>query len=144
MYLLDTNVASELRKLDTGRADPGLAEWAEGLHDPDELYLSVITVEELEHGILLVERRDTEQGAILRSWITTPVLSEFADRILPVTTDVALRGAALHVADPRNPADALIAATALVHSLTVVTRNVPDFTGTGAAVLNPWSDATQP
>jgi predicted nucleic acid-binding protein len=76
--------------------------------------------------------------------MNTQVLSEFADRILPVTTDVALRGAALHVPDPRNSEDALIAATALVHSMTVVTRNVPDFTGTGAAVLNPWSDATQP
>jgi predicted nucleic acid-binding protein len=137
MYLLDTNVVSELRKVRAGKADPNVARWADRV-DASELYLSVITVQELEIGVLLVERRDPVQGAMLRSWLNDHVLPAFAGRILPVDTVVALRSARLHVPDPHPVRDGLIAATALVHGMTVVTRNVEDFAGAGAKVLNPW------
>jgi predicted nucleic acid-binding protein len=104
----------------------------------ESLFLSSITVLELELGILLVERRDSAQGARLRRWLHQQILPTFADRILPVDTAVALRCAALHVPDPHAERDAMIAATALVHGLTVVARNISDFEGTGATTLNPW------
>jgi len=137
MFLLDTNVVSELRKARAGKADPKVAAWAAEV-PAVTLFLSAITVHELELGTLLVERRDPAQGEILRAWLDDHVLPAFADRILPVDTTVARRSAALHVPDPRPIRDALIAATALVHELTVVTRNVTDFASTGAKVVNPW------
>ena len=137
MYLLDTNVVSELRKVRAGKADANVARWADSV-DASELYLSVISVQELEIGVLLVERRDPVQGAMLRSWLNDHVLPAFAGRILPVDTTVALRSARLHVPDPHPVRDGLIAATALVHGMTVVTRNVEDFTRAGAKMLNPW------
>ncbi len=137
MYLLDTNVVSELRKARAGKADANVARWADSV-DAGELYLSVISVQELEIGVLLVERRDPVQGAMLRSWLNDHVLPAFAGRILPVDTAVALRSARLHVPDPHPVRDGLIAATALVHGMTVVTRNVDDFASAGVKVLNPW------
>lgn len=137
MYLLDTNVVSELRKAKSGKADAGVIAWAAGLH-ASELFLSAISVLELEMGVLLVERRDAAQGVVLRSWLDKHVLPAFAERILPVDTAVARRCARLHVPDPRAERDALIAATALVRDLTVVTRNVGDFEATGVRLLNPW------
>ncbi len=137
MFLLDTNVVSELRKARAGKADPKVAAWAAEV-PAGTLFLSAITVHELELGTLLVERRDPAQGEILRTWLDDHVLPAFADRILPVDTTVARRSAALHVPDPRPIRDALIAATALVHGLTVVTRNVSDFASTRAKVVNPW------
>ena len=137
MFLLDTNVVSELRKVRLGKADPNVARWADEV-DPADLYLSVIVVQELEIGIRLAERRDPVQGAIFRAWMEAQVLPAFTGRILPVDTAIALRSAALHVPDPRPVRDALIAATALVHRMTVITRNVSDFAPTGASVLNPW------
>ncbi|NIB40709.1 type II toxin-antitoxin system VapC family toxin [Pseudomaricurvus alkylphenolicus] len=140
MFLLDTNVVSELRKAKSGKADKNVVGWANGV-SATRLYLSAITVLELETGILLVERRDPEQGAILRSWLTSHVLPAFSDRILAVDTAVAQYCAKLHVPDPRSDRDALIAATALVHDMTVVTRNVGDFEPTGVKILNPWEQA---
>ena len=137
MYLLDTNVVSELRKAGAGRADPNVARWAAGVPTA-RLFISVITLMELESGVLLMERRDARQGALLRTWLTAHVVPAFAGRVLPVDEAVALRAAALHVPDPRPESDALIAATALVHGLTVVTRNGADFEPTGVAQLNPW------
>ena len=102
------------------------------------MFLSSITVLELERGTLLMERRDASQGAMLRSWLEDHVLPAFADRILPVDTLVALRCAALHVPNPRSYRDSLIAATAMVHGMTVVTRNISDYEATGVALLNPW------
>lgn len=102
------------------------------------LYISVISVLELEIGILLVERRDQEQGTILRAWMDRHVLPTFSARILAIDTAVAQRCAMLHVPNPRSDRDALIAATALVHGLTVATRNVADFERMGVGVLNPW------
>ena len=137
MYLLDTNVVSELRKVRSGRADARVAAWAEGVPGVD-LYTSVIVMQEIEIGVMLVERRDASQGAVLRRWYETIVLPGFADRILPVDLAVARCGAELHVPDPRPARDALILATALVHRLTAVTRNVADFDDAGVEVLNPW------
>lgn len=137
MYLLDTNVVSELRKIRLGKADRHVAKWAESL-DAADLFISVITVQELEFGVLLAERRDPSQGAVLRTWLNDHVLPAFNDRILTVDVAVAQRSARLHVPNPRPVRDGLIAATALVHGMTVVTRNAADFERTGVAVLNPW------
>ena len=137
MYLLDTNVISELRKAKAGKADAGVMAWAERVPTLS-LFLSVITLLELETGVLLIERRDSSQGVILRRWLEMQVMPAFSGRILAVDTPVARRCARLHVPDPRSDRDALIAATALVHDLTVVTRNVADFESTGVRILNPW------
>ena len=143
MFVLDTNVVSELRKVKAGKADRNVAMWASSV-PAETLYVSVITILELETGVLLVQRRDPAQGALLRAWLDRHVLPAFADRVLPVDTAVAQRCAALHVPDPRSDRDALIAATAMVHSMTVVTRNVTDFAATGAPLLNPWDTVVQP
>ena len=137
MFVLDTNVVSELRKIRVGRADRNVAQWADSV-DSVDLYLSAITVQELETGVLLAERRDPRQGAVFRSWLDSHVLPAFAGRILPVDTAVAQRSAKLHVPDPRPVRDCLIAATALVHGMTVVTRNTADFQASGVLLLNPW------
>ena len=137
MYLLDTNVISELRKVKSPDVNPNLVAWANRF--PSETwFLSSITILELEIGILQKERRDPAQGGVLRSWLDGQVLTAFANRILPVDTKVARRCAKLHVPNPRSDHDALIAATALVHEMTVVTRNVTDFSPTGVDTANPW------
>ncbi len=136
-YLLDTNVVSELRKIGDGKADAGVAAWVDR-QEADAFFLSAITILELERGVLGVQRRDPAQGARLRVWLDDHVRPAFAGRILPVDDRVATRCAHLHVPDRRNEVDALIAATALVHGLTVVTRNVRDFEGAGVVVIDPW------
>ena len=138
MLLLDTNVVSELRKVEDGRADPGVMAWLAGT-DASSCYVSALTLMELEIGILRVEQRDPAQGNLLRRWMESRVMPEFAERTLPVDTTVALRCARLHVPEPRAERDALIAATALVHGMRVVTRNVADFAATGVPLLNPWT-----
>jgi predicted nucleic acid-binding protein len=142
MFLLDTNVVSELRKARTGKADKNVVAWAAGAA-ASTMFISAITVQELEIGVLLAERRDPHQGAILRRWLETQVLPAFTDRILPVDTAVARLSAALHIPDPRPVRDSLIAATALVHAMPVVTRNVPDFAPTGVEIIDPWQDIDQ-
>ena len=138
MYLLDTNVVSELRKVRAGKADRNVARWADSV-EAGELYISAITVEELELGIQLAERRDAVQGEMLRTWLTRHVMAAFTGRILPVDVAVALRSASLHIPDPRPVRDGLIAGTALAHGMTIATRNIADFAGTGAELLNPWA-----
>jgi len=135
MFVLDTNVVSELRRPE--RADPKVAAWALSM-PVSSFFLSVITVLELELGALSVERKDKAQGLVLRSWIDDQVMPRFDGRILAIDTAVAQRCAKLHVPNPRAERDALIAATALVHGMTVVTRNSADFESTGARILNPW------
>lgn len=137
MFVLDTNVVSELRKVRTGKADANVVAWTTTV-DAAALLVSAITVMELETGVLLAERKDAKQGAMLRAWLDHHVLPEFTGRVLPFDTAVALRCARLHVPDRRSERDALIAATALVHGMTVATRNVDDFAPTGVTILNPW------
>lgn len=134
-YLLDTNVHSELRRDD--RAEPAVVKWASGCRVED-FFLSAITILEIELGVLRLARRDTAQAKPLRAWVEKTV-KDFAGQIIPIDADIALQCAALHVPNPRPDRDAFIAATALVHNLTVVTRNVRDFEGTGVKVLNPWT-----
>jgi len=140
MYVLDTNVVSEPRK-GPGKTHANVAAWLESV-DAADLFVSVITIMELELGIALIERKDASQGAMLRCWLEQRVLPEFSGRTLPVDTAVARRCARLHIPDKRpdkrGERDALIAATAIVHGMTVVTRNVADFRPTGVTILNPW------
>jgi predicted nucleic acid-binding protein len=136
-YLLDTNVVSELRKIGDGKADANVVAWV-GREDSASFFLSAITILELERGILGVQRRDAHQGARLRTWLDSHVRPEFAGRIIAIDDAIATRCAHLHIPDRRNEVDALIAATALIHGLTVVTRNVKDFEGAGAIIADPW------
>jgi toxin FitB len=135
MYLLDTNVVSELRR--PHRTDPKVAGWVDRV-PAEDMFLSSITVLELETGARLLSRRDAGQGMLIQQWIEDRVLVAFADRILAVDTAVARRCAPLHVPHPKSYRDSLIAATALVHRLTVVTRNMADFEPMAVPVLNPW------
>lgn len=141
MYLLDTNVVSELRKVRLGKADANVVAWADGI-DAAELFVSAITIMELELGVLSIERKDATQGVVLRAWMDRHVLPEFAERTLPIDTAVAQRCARLHVPNKRGERDALIAATALIHGMTVVTRNVADFEPTGVSIVDPWQPLT--
>jgi predicted nucleic acid-binding protein len=139
MYLLDTNVISELRKAKSGKIDASVQAWAIGV-PPASMFLSTICILELERGILLMERRETIQASLLRSWLEDYILPNFAGRILPVDVVVARRCAAMHVPDPCSYRDSLIAATAIVHGMTVVTRNLRHFESTRAPLLNPWDN----
>lgn len=136
MFILDTNVVSELRRPE--KANPKVMAWAASV-PVASIFLSAMTVLEIELGICSVERRDISQGTILRSWFEEQVLPRFEGRILAVDATVARRCARLHVPDPRGERDALIAATALVHGMTIVTRNVADFVPMGTPVLDPWA-----
>lgn len=138
-YLLDTNVVSELRKVGDGKADANVTKWV-GAQNSDDLFISAITILEIERGILGIQRRDASRGSRLRTWMDSRLRPAFADRVLPIDDTIATRCAHLHIPDRRNEADALIAATALVHGLTVVTRNIQDFDDTGVIVIDPWQD----
>ena len=137
MFLLDTNVISELRKTTENKINPGVKEWAE-TKMPSTMFLSVITIFELELGILRLERRDKKQGQILRKWLSQLVLPAFVDRVLPINTAIAVRSASLHVSNPSSDRDAMIAATAIEHHLTSVTRNTVNFDLTKVKLINPW------
>lgn len=140
MFLVDTNVVSELRKIASGRADPRVTAW--NANTPAEVtYLSAISLLELEIGIARMERRDVRQGARLRRWLDEQVVPSFQDRILDIDRKVVRQCAQLHGPAPRPEYDALIAATALANGLTVVTRNTADFAPMGVAFLNPWDYA---
>ena len=139
-FLLDTNVVSELRR--RLRAEPAVKQWVDAQDDAD-LHVSAMTIMEIEYGCLRIARRDPAQANRLRAWIDHDVIPNFAGRILPFDLEVARRCAALHVPDPRPERDAMIAATALVHGLTVVTRNTADFARLGVPLLNPWLPAAQ-
>ncbi len=132
--LLDTNVLSELRK--GRRANPHLRGWFDGV-SVDEIYLSVLVVGELRRGVELVRRRDTKQAAALERWLTR-VTRDHAERILPVDGPVADQWGRLTAKQPGSVIDTLMAATALVHGLVLVTRNVKDVAWTGVSWLNPF------
>lgn len=136
MYLLDTNVVSELRKRG---GDTGVKQWV-AKQSAADLAISVVTIIEIEIGILRKGRTDPNQGRILTRWFEQNVLTGFADRILPLDLAAARRVASLHVPNQAPQHDALIAGTALSRALTVVTRNTRDFERAGVEYLNPWSD----
>ena len=139
MYVLDTNVVSGIRRIGSGRADPVFAAWAREV-EIQLTYISAITIQELEHGVLLLERRDPASGAVLRRWLDDDVHAAFDQRILPIDADVARRAAALHVPDPAPVVDALIAATALSNGMAVATRDTADFERFDQLdVINPWT-----
>jgi len=137
MYLLDTNVVSEFRKSADGRINKSVKRWADEI-SPDLMFISVISVLELEIGVLQIERRDKKHGLVLRKWLNKNVLPAFLDRVLPVDVAVAQRCASLHVPNPKSERDAMIAATAIEHRMTIVTRNVSDFSQSGVKIFDPW------
>ena len=135
MFLLDTNVLSELR---VGKANPSadVRRWAASVPG-NQLYLSAISVLELETGVLLMERKDAQQGQMLRSWLRG-VMREFSSQVLPFGSTTAVLCAAMHVPDRRPDRDGMIAATAKEHGYTIATRNTADFDGRGVQLFNPW------
>ena len=137
MYLLDTNVVSEFRKSADNRMNPGVRSWAEEIFS-EVMFVSAISILELEIGVLQIERRDKKQGAVLRKWLNKNVLPAFSERVLPVDLAVARHCAGLHVPNPKSERDAMIAATAIEHQMTIVTRNVSDFKHSGVKVFDPW------
>lgn len=137
MYLLDTNVISELRKAGSGRADLNVIKWAED-KPTSSLFISSITILEIEMGVLQIERKDPKQAAIYRTWLNSNVLKAFTDRVLPFDTSAALKCAQLHVPNPKSERDAMIASTSIVHGLTLVTRNEKDFNHIEIDLINPW------
>lgn len=133
--LLDTNILSEMRK--GPQAHPSVQAWHDASQNVEK-FTSAIVIAELRRGARAKARRDPAAGIHLDRWIAR-VINNFQDRILPVNLAVAEAWAALMVPNPRSPMDALIAATALANGLTLVTRNIRDFSGTGIALLDPWS-----
>lgn len=138
MFLLDTNVVSELRKVTAGRADPNVAAWNRTV-DPETTFIASVVLHELEIGVRLVEQKDAEAGTNLRRWLDKAVRTTFAGRILPLDETAAIAAARLHVPDPRPINDAYIAAVAMTKGLTLVTRNASDFKGMGLTLVNPWN-----
>ncbi|MFK7918338.1 MAG: type II toxin-antitoxin system VapC family toxin [Ilumatobacter sp.] len=139
MFVVDTNVVSELRKVRSGKANPGVATWAQSAPSAS-MFISAITIHELEHGVLLKERSNPTQGALLREWLDQSVMAAFENRVLAVDENVARSAAVFHVPDPAPFRDALIGATAAVHNMTVVSRDLKDFERfNDLDVLDPWS-----
>lgn len=137
MFVLDTNVVSELRRAGAGKADANVVAWAASV--PVALqFISALTVFELEYGVRLKEHSDPAQGAMLRLWLETQVRPTFNGRTLPIDAQVALKCAPMYVPNPCKERDSFIAATAMVRGMTVVTRDVTDFAPTGATLFNPW------
>ncbi|MDG1733206.1 MAG: type II toxin-antitoxin system VapC family toxin [Thalassotalea sp.] len=137
MFLLDTNVISELRKASTNKAEKNVVEWATQ-QSVGSMFISAISILEIEMGILQKERKDPAQAALLRTWLNSHVLKAFSDRILPLDTSVAIQCAKLHVPNPKSERDAMIGATAKVHGMTLITRNIKDFRHMDLDIFNPW------
>ena len=138
MYLLDTNVISEIRKVNAGKANINVAQWTSQTSQ-SLMYVSVISLMEIEQGILRLERKDTVQACLLKDWFHNIVLPSFDNNVVNIDKNIALTCATLHVPDKQPANDSLIAATALVHDLTLVTRNTKDFEQTGVKLFNPFT-----
>lgn len=138
MYLLDTNIVSEMRKANTSARSPQFATWLESIN-LDLCYLSAMTWFEVETGILRKERQDAAQGRLLRAWFEEVLKPEFGERIFAVSPPIALATAKLHVANPAAVIDSFIAATAMVHGKILVTRNVKDFAHFDVPIVNPFA-----
>ncbi len=139
MYLFDTNVISELRKVRSGKADANVIQWVTD-KDPQQLYLSAISILEIDMGILIIDKRDTKQAGALRKWRDDYLFPSFEHRILDLTLAVCRQCAKLHIPNKRPDRDAFVAATALHNNMTVVTRNTKDFADTGVVLINPWHE----
>ena len=137
MYLLDTNIVSELRKLETGKIHPQVYRWIKS-NGFTHTYISAVTLAEIQTGILSLARKDQAQAASLDNWFTNRLLPAYRTRTLSVDTEVALICAQLHIPAKRPINDAYIAATAIAHNLTPVTRNVRDFQGLPLMLENPF------
>lgn len=137
MFLLDTNIISESRKLGTARVDPCTARWLAQV-DVETSFLSAMTIFELGRGVMQMERRDAKQGAVLRRWLEDQVMTTYEHRTLPLSREVALICAGLHIPDPKSERDAWIAATAIYADLTLASRNVGDFANMGVRLINPF------
>jgi predicted nucleic acid-binding protein len=137
MFLLDTNIISESRKLGTPRIDPRAASWLAQI-DVETSFVSAMTIFELERGVQRIERRDAAQGAVLRRWLDDQIMTTYEYRTLPLSREVALICASLHIPDPKSERDAWIAATAIDAELIVVSRNVGDFATMGVRLINPF------
>lgn len=135
-YLLDTNVLSELRK--RKRCDPSVAKWQSGV-SAAACFVSVVSLMEIVHGIEAVKKCDAAFAEVLDDWYQNQVLAGFRDRALPVNLTIAARAGRIMAIRTRNTADCLLAATAFVHGLTLVTRNVEDFADTGVSLCNPFT-----
>lgn len=138
MFLVDTNVISEARK--GMRADPGvIAFWQQAASNDSPIFLAAVTIGELRRGIELIRHRgDRQQAMLLEQWLQR-VLSDYGDRVLSLDGEAAQVWGRLRVPNSRHAIDKQIAAIALLHGLTVVTRNVADFAGCGVALLNPFA-----
>ena len=137
MYIVDTNVISELRKANSGRADPAVVGWANSVV-PTDLFLSAVAIFELEMGILKIAGRNDDHYRRLSAWFSGHIMSTFANRILPIDENVALLFARIMTPRTRPYRDALIAATAQHHGYAVVTRNIRDFIELPMRAINPW------
>lgn len=140
MYLLDTNIISEMRKVKQGKADESFIEWLSQA-DSSQFYISVITLMELERGVLAMERKDPTQGALLRQWLDSLITQMFASRVLNINHQTAVLCARLHVPNKHPENDSWIAASAKEHHLTLVTRNTKDFEHTNIPLFNPFQAA---
>ena len=139
MYLLDTNIISESRKLGTSRVAPRAARWFDRV-DVETTFVSAMTIFELERGVRQMERRDAAQGSVLRRWLDDQVMATYEHRTLPLSRAVALICAGLHIPDPKSERDAWIAATAIDADLTLASRNIGDFANMGVGLINPFED----
>lgn len=139
MFLLDTNIISETRKLGTSRVDPHAARWFTRV-DVETSFVSAMTIFELERGVRQMERRDATQGSELRRWLDDQIMTTYEHRTLPLSREVALICAGLHIPDPKSERDAWIAATAIEADLTLASRNVGDFANMGVRLINPFDE----